>query len=162
MAWLKGLPFTLSFPFLDPPLLAVHAGVLPGVPLEQQARRTMTSMRNVLEAEHRILNDENGKKIANATDATGATGASATTTPQRHLVALEKPGRGEAWAKVWAGPEHAVFGHDARRGLQREPFATGLDTGCCFGRQLTARVFPSGDFFSVDAREQYVVPASEK
>jgi hypothetical protein len=151
LAWLRALPFTLSFPFLDPPLLAVHAGVLPGVPLEQQARKTMTSMRNVLEAEHRILNDgENA----------GASATSATT--QRHLVALEKPGRGEAWAKVWSGPEHAIFGHDAKRGLQREAFATGLDTGCCFGRQLTARVFPSGEFFSVDAREQYVVPASEK
>jgi predicted phosphodiesterase len=50
----------------------------------------------------------------------------------------DRAGEGVPWASRWKGPERVVFGHDALRGLQRYPWATGLDTGCCYGRELTA------------------------
>jgi predicted phosphodiesterase len=62
---------------------------------------------------------------------------------------------GEPWGATWQGPAHAVFGHDALRGLQQHPHATGLDTGCVYGKQLTALIFPERRLVHVEARRAY-------
>jgi hypothetical protein len=73
---------------------------------------------------------------------------------------------GTPWGQLYFGPQHIVFGHNARKHPQLHPFATGLDTGCVYGGRLTAMVLPSGEpppriaeradsLFSVPARHEY-------
>eukprot|EP00640_Fibrocapsa_japonica_P002189 CAMPEP_0113935114 /NCGR_PEP_ID=MMETSP1339-20121228/2337_1 /TAXON_ID=94617 /ORGANISM="Fibrocapsa japonica" /LENGTH=342 /DNA_ID=CAMNT_0000937157 /DNA_START=158 /DNA_END=1186 /DNA_ORIENTATION=+ /assembly_acc=CAM_ASM_000762 len=117
--WLYNLPYTISLP--DRNALVVHAGLVPGVSLEDQNLVEMVTMRNLLRS------DDNSWE------------------------ALERPTEGVAWASAWEGPEHVYFGHDAKRGLQQWRFATGLDTGCCKGLHLTACILPGAEIVSVAA-----------
>jgi calcineurin-like phosphoesterase family protein len=127
-AWLAARPLHLR---LDDAgdgrsYVVVHAGLVPGVPIDAQASEHLLNLRSIR----------------------------ADGTPSKRL-------DGAPWASRWQGPEHAVFGHDAVRGLQRHPFATGLDSGCVYGRELTALVLPAGEIVSVSARRAYAAPQAE-
>ena len=121
-AYLESLPLTLALP--EHGVRVVHAGLVPGVPLEGQTRHDLLNLRSIT---------AEGKPAYRARE-------------------------GEPWASLWAGPEHVVFGHDALRGLQQHPFATGLDTGCVYGRELTALILPERRFVSVPARRVWSDP----
>jgi hypothetical protein len=92
-------------------------------------------------------------------------GHSPESTP-RHLLlnlrSIDEDGRGTSksdglvpWAKRWTGPERIIFGHDARRGIQRHRFALGLDSGCVYGKSLTGVWLPDWTLVSVDAARAY-------
>lgn len=126
--FLQQLPYTISIP--SKRALTVHAGLVPGVPLECQSLENLTHMRNITHEDY---------------------------FSGRGLVGSSKADQGEAWASLWPGPDHVYFGHDARRGLQLWPFATGLDTGCLYGNVLTGVFIGSDDpeFLVVRAKQAY-------
>lgn len=122
-AWLAARPLWLSFDageIAPMPVLVVHGGLVPGVPLPAQERRHLLALRSI---------DDDGK-------------------PSTRI-------EGAPWASLWPGPQHVVFGHDAVRGLQQHPFATGLDSGCVYGRRLTALLLPERRLVSVPAARAY-------
>lgn len=135
--WLRRLPFTISLPAHD--AIVVHAGLVPSVSLEEQQPLDMVAMRNVVEE-------------AVEGGGNGAAG------PARRFRACERAEPGStAWAPEWRGP-HVYFGHDAKRGLQMAPRATGLDTGCVYGGSLSAALLEPGwppRVVSVRARSAY-------
>jgi hypothetical protein len=88
----------------------VHAGVIPGRPVERTPTEALLTMRTI--------DDEGQWSVAR---------------------------EGVLWGSRYAGPEHVVFGHNARPDMQLWPFATGLDTGCVYGGRLTALILDAGE-----------------
>jgi Calcineurin-like phosphoesterase len=122
--YLQGLPLYLRLGPAkpgEPDYLVVHAGLVPGVPVDKQKREHLLSMRSIAD----------------------------TGEPTSRLL-LHYP-----WAARWEGPEKLVFGHDAVRGLQHWPLATGLDSGCVYGRLLTALILPEGELVQLAALRRY-------
>jgi hypothetical protein len=70
----------------------VTPGVIPGVNLASQDLAVLYKMRDLT----RLANDASWEWLEKGV----------------------KGGGSAAWAKCWDGPQHVVFGHDAKRGLQ--------------------------------------------
>lgn len=129
-AALEALPYWLDLPAHE--LRVVHAGVVPGTPMERQDPWALTHMRSI---------DDDGVPS------------------DRRAQPL--------WAERYRELPHVVFGHNAVDGLQLASHATGLDTGCVYGNQLSALVLGPGErvppkrerrdlIVSVRARKAYV------
>lgn len=118
---LENSPFHVEFP--EHALVVVHAGIVPGVPLEHQRPETMMRIRTVRASSARALGlTPRGKALSPEFAPHGSGGG--------HLL----------WGACWQGPPHVVFGHNAAPGIQIHPWATGLDSGCVYGGRLTALV----------------------
>ena len=126
LLYLRNLPFTLSLPTHN--AIVVHAGLVPGVPLDAQDPAGMYTQRNLVPSGSSYTWSDGTKK-------------------------------GVPWAGEWPGDQpHVFFGHDAKRGLQQHKHATGLDTGCCYGKKLSAMILPERRLVQVSAREVYAQP----
>lgn len=124
-AFLESLPLWLR---LNPELLVVHGGLVPGRPIERQDPNLLMNLRT-------IGPDGHGSKKLHG---------------------------GVPWASAWPGPEHVVFGHDAIRGLQRYPYATGLDTGCVYGNALSGMLWPERTIVEEPARQTWCRPGEAR
>ena len=131
------LPLTIRLPCLHPPHLLVHAGLVPGVPLDRQLPFDLMNIRNVLD-------DGSGSK---------------------------KKTDGVNWVQRYGGEEGTiVFGHCAARGVQLvekssggsggggEMLCVGLDSGCCYGKELSGWLLPDKRLVQVKAYRMYAKP----
>ncbi|KAH9601050.1 Calcineurin-like phosphoesterase domain [Trypanosoma melophagium] len=100
-------------------LIIVHAGLHPQLPLEKQKINDITTMRN-------LVAERDGS-----------------------IIVSDDTKDGVPWASLWRGPEVVVFGHDARRNLQKHAFAFGIDSRCVYGGKLTALIYPGASLVSV-------------
>lgn len=128
--WLAALPLILRIQLpqnilssLGSSLVVAHAGLVPGVPLEEQDPHAVLHMRSLIrksDEEDRFAPDESFGE--------------------------------EGWAAEWdrwqdklASRTTVVFGHDAKRRLQLGRYTIGLDSACLYGNQLTALVISIKD-----------------
>lgn len=123
--WLAALPLILRVELphsltssLGDTLVIAHAGLVPGIPLEEQDPYAVMHMRSLV----RAAGDED------------------------KFIASEAPGE-ESWVMQWdqwqdklTSKTTVIFGHDAKRRLQMGRYAIGLDTACLYGHQLSAMV----------------------
>ena len=111
-AWLRERPLMQRLGADFGNAVIAHAGMEPGKPPELQAKDALLTIRSLVP----------GTGIASS------------------LPGADPKSPRSGWAAKWRGPEHIIFGHDARRKLQRHQHATGLDTGVVYGGKLTALI----------------------
>ncbi|CAL5871929.1 uncharacterized protein PFLUO_LOCUS6184 [Penicillium psychrofluorescens] len=128
--WLAALPLILRIKLphnlassLGDTLIVVHAGLVPGIPLEEQDPYAVMHMRSLV----RIQGDETG------------------------YIPAETSGE-ESWVMEWdrwqdrlASKTTVIFGHDAKRRLQLGRYTIGLDSACLYGHQLSTVVIAAAD-----------------
>lgn len=112
-------------------VIVVHGGMRPGVPARLQDERDLVHLRTIRRSDSRAA----GYSWRNFTDSAA-----------------------QPWGRLWSGPEHAIFGHDAPRRLQRFDHATGIDTGVVFGGELTACLLPGRKLVHAAATELWCKP----
>jgi hypothetical protein len=117
--------------------VAVHGGLVPGVPLSAQPPDWAVKLRYV---------DAQGRPATREAGDAGVPGV-------------------RRWAEAWTGPDSVVYGHFPAGGLEPrrdEPrpgvVCMGIDTGCVYGGALTALVLPSGDVVQVPSRQRRTRP----
>ena len=73
----------------------------------------------------------------------------------RTLGADRESEEGTPWYHVYNGEKIVLFGHWPSAEPRRGPKAIGLDTGCVYGRTLTAYIIETDEFVSVKAKKAY-------
>ena len=132
--------------------LIVHAGLIPKRELSEQDPLEMVTMRSfILEHSDSDISDIN--ELNNDTE------------PIIKKVS-DSAKKGIPWARLWSheisknieNKTHIYFGHDAKRGYQSFEYATGLDTGACYGRSLTGIILPLKELVEIKSLHVYEEP----
>ncbi|KAK8042144.1 Metallo-dependent phosphatase [Apiospora rasikravindrae] len=153
--------------------VVVHAGLVPGVPLEDQDETAVMNMRTFMfpgreQARQEVRQDLKDTAAAKKKN-TDVSDAAVEAAYEREERILEKNGvarndidiavptetrDGLPWSEAWNKAQRAhkhkkermsvVYGHDAKTGLNIQPYSFGLDSSCVRGGQLSALIFEPG------------------
>lgn len=117
--------------------IAVHAGLKPNISIENQKKDDLLYLR---------YTDLNGNFISLS---------------KVQKLGIEAAGA-HFWTEFWKGPESVVYGHNVHsftdpliQEITPGVMCYGLDTGCCFGGNLTALILESKQIVQVPARRTY-------
>jgi diadenosine tetraphosphatase ApaH/serine/threonine PP2A family protein phosphatase len=129
--YLAALPVVIDFPKQQ--LTTVHGGLLPDMSV---THRDVEAHRAVL-VKLRYIRREGDAWVV---------------VPKGE----ERPGD-RLWPQEWRGDRYVVYGHTPLVDPRFDDQALGLDTGCVYGRRLTAAVWTSGSWtlHAVKARRAY-------
>ncbi|KAI3320855.1 Metallo-dependent phosphatase [Xylariaceae sp. AK1471] len=161
-AWLSALPLILRVGDLGPrygEVVVVHAGLVPGIPLESQDPDAVMTMRTLLPAPHSRTHSADHEPEPQVQDQTQdeqtrrqINQAEGNSKPKFKSMIPSPLHDGVPWAKAWTSyqkslPHHhaphttVVYGHDSKAGLKMRKYAFGLDSGCGKGNTLTGVIF---------------------
>ncbi|KAI0883991.1 Metallo-dependent phosphatase [Annulohypoxylon maeteangense] len=161
VTWLAKLPVILRVGVVSPhygDVIVVHAGLVPGIPLEEQDPWAVMNMRTL------ISRSRSHSVSTPSIDSIPDSPTTEDTSTLKHPTFKPSKGReGRPWSKVWneaqkentktekegknkGKKEHrttVIYGHDAKVGLSIRRYAFGLDSSCVTGGDLTALVLES-------------------
>jgi hypothetical protein len=134
--YFRAMPKFIRFP--EHNVVAVHAGVFPGRPIEKQSDRHLLHIQSI---KPWAFNDQ-GKMVMN-----------------EKSLWPSRIGPGEEgwkfWHHFWDGPERIAFGHS----VLNKPLITdkviGIDGGACFGLELWAYILPDNQLVSVKGKGKH-------
>lgn len=132
--WLASLPYYIE---LEDNWVVVHAGLAPG------KNRTMPEQDRGQMCHIRFLDRDSKRSLSLKEN-------------------FEQPKNSVYWTDIYDGPYNVVYGHnvhslvDANVVTRQDGIKmVGIDTGCCFGGNMTAFILPEQRFVQVPAKETY-------
>ncbi len=81
---------------------------------------------------------------------------------REELTSLRHLENGTPWYEAYQGKKLVVYGHWARQGLRVRENTIGLDSGCVYGRELSALILPAREIVQLKAKKVYQEPDSKK
>jgi diadenosine tetraphosphatase ApaH/serine/threonine PP2A family protein phosphatase len=124
--YFHSLPLFIRLPEYN--AAVVHAGVYPGLALEQQPAYLLLHGQCI--SPHTVNGQPHFKSYWSSKAPDGYT----------------------FWVNHWQGPERIIFGHTVLNKPLVSEWAVGIDTGAVFGRGLTAVVLPDWEIVTVPSK----------
>ena len=153
LSYLRSFPLALEVGDVDGlgAIVMVHAGLIPGLPIDNQDPSSIMNMRmidlktHVPSKKHERRNSIPWFKLWNKFQRL---------LPSHRKLLKPLPGLDAILSRRTT----VVYGHDSKRGLQIGRYTKGLDTGCVKGGKLTALIVSEGgrqEIVQVDCLENY-------